>query len=209
MDSSTNAKPIGMQDEVLRLAKSFLSRISRYTYQGLLLEAPLTRRETKLPAGWKLRAAHEDPAFYSKVEKHFPDKLNLFRKRLEQGLYCITAYFEGGVPGGWTWFATADYFEPKYRHTFRLASRQIYQFDGFIKPEFRKGLAGLKILPVMHNYFLEMGYTSALAVVDKSNEINLKYHSFMGFKETGKYIVVNWVFGISFTHVEEYSGNFL
>jgi len=195
------------------IIKKIFRKLAKYTFfkrECLLLEAPLIHSKKILAEGIEQRLAHEDTEFLPKVKEYFPGKYNLFKKRLDQNLYCVAIYFDRGKLGAFTWYATEDYYEPMYRYTLKLAPHQIYQFDGYVAPEFRKGMLGPKLLfYYAHNYFFRKGYTHTIVSVDKSNTRNLKFHSFWKFRETGEKIVTYFIFRRPFTHSETYPERYL
>lgn len=205
--------PTQLVEEVLLMIKKIFRKLAKYTFfkrECLLLEAPLMHSRKILAEGIELRLAREDTEFLPKVKEYFPGKYNLFKKRLDQNLYCFAIYFDRGKLGAFTWYATEDYYEPMYRYTFKLAPHQIYQFDGYLAPEFRKGMLAPRLMfYYAHNYFFRKGYTHTIVFVDKSNARNLKFHSFWRFRETGEKIVTYFIFRRPFTHSETYSERYL
>lgn len=188
------------------LARRAFRKIGRSIYArevNLILEAPLKHSSIE-SRDHQVRPAWEDREFLPQVKIHFPRFYKLFRKRLEQNIPCFSLYLNNSQLIGYAWFAAEDYFEPYYNYLFILKPKQIYQFDGYIKTEHRSNIQSSLLLSRGWNFFLDKGFTNAIAAVDESKKDNLLLHSFLGFKETGTRIRTHYIFRKPFTSFEIY-----
>ena len=61
----------------------------------------------------------------------------------------------------------------------------------------------------MQNYFLDQGYKEAIAAVNPSNIKNLKFHAYLGFRETGDRLLTRYIFERPYTRVISYDQSLL
>ena len=195
------------------LLKRRIGKIIRYFYhkdENIIIGQSIVAVETTLPEKVEIRLANDNPAFFlEKVAQYFPIELELFKKRLESGLFCFSVIFDKEHLIGYSWFAIQDYYEPFYDFTFILKPGQIYQFDGFVTPEYRRGMYAIHYIKTMQKYFLDQGYKEALAVVNPSNIKNFRFHVYLGFRETGDRLLTRYFFERPYTRVSSYDQSLL
>ncbi len=194
---------------LLLILKKIIRKLTRpiyYRVEYLILEKELELSD-KLPDEFEFRCARDDPDFFPQIKKYFPQKYELFKKRLkDNNVECYKIYKKKDKRlVAYTWFATTKYYEPTYRYCFEFEPKRIYQFDGYVVPEYRKGMHSYFFIAHGLNEFLAKGYTHTTATVDKSLAANLKFHAYLKFYETGKKTVTHYIFKIPFTHIESYS----
>ncbi len=184
-----------------------LTRCIYYKVEYLILEKEL-KLSNNLPDEFGFRCARDDPDFFPQIKKYFPKKYELFKRRLEnKNIECFGMYQKKyNRMVAYTWFATVKYYEPMLRYCFEVEPKKFYQFDGYVIPEYRKGMQSGYFIASLWDKYLADGYTHAIATVDKSLAANLKFHAYFKFYETGKKVVTHYIFKIPFTHIESYSG---
>jgi L-amino acid N-acyltransferase YncA len=193
-----------------QLIKKVICKLTRFVFfkrELLILEAPMIKISSRIET-LGLRAEHDDPEFLEHVKKRFPEKYRLFKNRLAKGIYCGRVYSRENTLVAYGWVAFGEYYEPWIRHTFLMRPNQIYQFDGFIEPEFRKGMLSFILNTIFWDHFLKKGYTTAVAAVDRENAGNLALHTLMQFKETGEKIIAYHIFGFPFSVSKTYSKDY-
>lgn len=186
-----------------------LTSIVYFKERNIFLERPITPPTEQLPDGVSFRNTGEDPDFLKHISRKYPHKLRLFTERLNIGLTCFPIYLGKDDLGGYVWFAESDYYEPKYKCTFPVKPKQVYQFDGFIDPKYRNQKIPVKALPYFWKYFSAKGFINSLVIVDMANTKNLKLHAHLGYRETGKILETHFLLGKPFSIFKDYSGNIL
>ncbi len=209
MESKTGIKTGGGSGLRLILKKIIrkLTHCIYYRAEYLILEKELGLSNKKFPDEFEPRCARDDPDFFPQIKKHFPPKHELFKKRFgEDNIDCFTVYPKKNPRlVGYICIATVKYYEPMFRYCFEFEPKRIYQFDGYLVPEYRKGMLSLFFMSYLLDNYLANGYTHTIAIVDKSLNTNLKFHAYLKFYETGKKAVIHYIFKIPFTHLESYS----
>jgi len=212
MNPNNNEKETTMSVRLFNLLKKIIRKLTRYIYykdEYLIVEAPLKARALNLES-IGFHASDNDPEFTHQVKMQLPHKYKLFNKRLKQNLHCLRVYSDQNILVAYSWSATGDYFEPLWKYTFHPKPKQIYQFDAFVKPEYRKSLRGTFFTAyVSHNYFIKRGFTSSIIAVDKSNKRLLKFYSFLEYKEIGEKLVIQYIFRIPFSVSKSYSERYM
>lgn len=206
-----NEKATTMIVKLFNLLKKIIRKLTSYIYfkqEQLILQATLKPATSKL-ATIGYHGSDNDQEFIHQVKKHFPHKYKLFKKRLEQNIHCYRTYSDQNILVAYGWATAGEYYEPTLRYTFHPKLNQIYQFDGFVQPAHRKGTLANLTMRMLWNPFAEKGFTSTLAIVDKSNIHSLKWHAFIRFKETGEKIVTYYIFRIPFSVLEPYSERYM
>jgi len=130
-----------------------------------------------------LKCFNTDKHALSLVQEHQPHKAKLFERRIADDITGLATFNDDNVLIGYGWWATKDYYEPKYKYTVNLRENQVYQFDGYVNNPFRRDKLGSYSMWLMWQYFLEKGFSETVCLVLTSNIGALKWHAFSEFKE--------------------------
>lgn len=142
-----------------------------------------------------LRSAHTDAVAMANILKIQPHKSDLYNNRIkDKNLQCLATFTQKHQLIGWCWFASEKYYESKMDFTFGLNPTQLYQFDGFVLPEFRRQNLGSLSLYAMWDFLIDKGYTHTSAVIDSSNTPALRLHEHVGLRYEGQKIITHYIF---------------
>jgi GNAT superfamily N-acetyltransferase len=116
----------------------------------------------------------------------YPDRSAIFRAYFDEGLHVITGRV-GRAVVAYVWVATSDFYDASvYRRVFSIADHQIYQFAGFVAPEYRGKPVALLMMRAVDEVFLEKGFKSTLAAVSAENAISVRFHVKCKYLPTGE-----------------------
>lgn len=109
-------------------------------------------------------------------------KAGRFARRLQDGQVLFLGFI-GGVFYGYMWVATSSYHERCHNLYIPLNDEEIYQFDGWVRPEKRgRELAHLSLVYV-YKYFLARGRRQSLVYCQNDPQrAAYKMHLRLGFE---------------------------
>ncbi len=130
---------------LLLILKKIIRKLTRpiyYRAEYLILEKELELSNKNFPDEFEHRCARDDQDFFPLIKKHLPQKYELFKKRLkDDNVDCFIAYSKkDNRVLGYVCIATVKYYEPMFRYCLEFEPKRIYQFDGYLAPEYRKGM---------------------------------------------------------------------
>ena len=114
----------------------------------------------------------------------------LFKERFEKGDTCCCAMVRGKVVS-YCWMSTDNAFIGEISKKLILKNDDIYIFDGFTKPEYRRSGFFTHILRFMLRYARERGYQRALVFALSSNKSSVAAIKKTGFDRFQRVYFIN------------------
>ena len=129
------------------------------------------------------------------IKKYFAQKEKLFLSRLQNKNILGWGVFKGDQPIGYLWAATTSYFEPALRYTILVTNKEAYMFDGVVYPEFRKGKLAVYCNCCAWEELLQLGNTTAVALVNQENRRAMLFHHLLKYVERFQEVNAPLLFG--------------
>lgn len=111
------------------------------------------------------------------------DKIDIHKKRLEKNRFAIILYSDG-VPIGYSWGQVdSPHLEERYGFRIKFSPEDIYSFDSYIKPEYRR----LGFRKFLLNSFIEASKSysnkkNLTAIIEKTNLNSVRAHEKLGYR---------------------------
>jgi len=192
---------------IFLVKKVFRDRVYK-TQDVVILLRPLnlkTRKFTRRSILTKIVALDEQIDIDGLIP-HFKDKIQHFKRLREEGPILIAAY-EHKTIIAYFWISPTSYNDKYvYKHFFKVADKQAYQFAGYIAVEYRGTSIVSETQRVGWEYLLARGYEEVIAAVETDNIISIKTHFHFGFREFGKILHVRKLLFYSWSRLETYEG---
>jgi hypothetical protein len=159
-----------------------------------VLSKDLLRDEDRIPQTHSFHMSFLEPAMLDAYAAFRPGKRDEAIERLRHGMRSIVVW-DGDRIVGCVWAATERAYIPYLNRDIVLGPREIYTFDAFTHPEFRRrGIATIR------NGFLtpayrQMGYARAAGIVAFENFTGIRSAEAAGYKRVGVFSCLR--FGIS------------
>ncbi|MEM1373321.1 MAG: GNAT family N-acetyltransferase [Pseudomonadota bacterium] len=115
----------------------------------------------------------------------YPDRVRNFQEHRENGQHAVIGRIDGELVA-YVWIATDDFYDALYLRTFEVEPRQIYQFAGYVDPEFRGKPVGLLVMDWVNTAWHGRGYEKTLAAVSADNTASVKFHAKLRYVPNGK-----------------------
>ena len=115
-----------------------------------------------------------------------PARPEIKQSRFDQGARCLGAYRNGQLVG-YMWFCPERYEEDEVRCTYLLspAARSVFDFDLYIYPEHRMGLAFIGIWNGANEHLRRRGVDFTFSRVTRFNLASRRAHAHLGAKRIG------------------------
>lgn len=179
-----------------------------YHWELLTLERQLDLPSPGRPRAERWPVVTIDHDVLPRLEKYFSHYLPTIRDLLKRDGVRGNAHLdEHGDVVCIVWISEADYYDSHlYRCWVRLPPGCIYQFAGEVAPPYRRfGIAILAVRLLWEEY-LAKGFHSVRALVDTRNQVALRAHMGIGFREMGESVHVYCLFGcVHFSRRQSYS----
>lgn len=122
-----------------------------------------------------------------KEVESMPVPESVVRSRFAQGAICLGTFKKGELIG-YIWFAYRQYDEDEVRVTYEVAPshESVFDFDLFIFPQHRLGLAFLAIWQNAANYLRAQGVRRSFSRVSRFNLATRRAHAHFGWKRVGR-----------------------
>lgn len=183
---------LGLGDTVLYLVARGIAAVARrpvlikyYLYAQPLPDKPLFGARPS--ASHQIRRVEPgDPLTAS-----FPRPEDVIADRFEQGAICLALEREGALKG-YIWFILGDYNEDEVWCTFRPlpAGVAAWDFDVYVDPADRLGLAFARLWEAGRQYLRERGYTWSISRVSAFNSASLRAHRRLQAKPVGSMVIL-------------------
>lgn len=139
-----------------------------------------------LPAGLsKNLSAREICAGDAEVGE-MPALAHIKEQRFRQGARCLGVYRRGQLLG-YSWYVRDRYQEDEVRCTYELADREtsIFDFDFYVLPEHRMGIAFLAVWQGMNDQLAPQGVRCTFSRMTRFNLASRRAHVRLGAKRVG------------------------
>lgn len=116
-----------------------------------------------------------------------PARPDIKESRFHQGAICLGMYKQQELIG-YIWFASDEYLEDEVRCTFKLypADRSVFDFDLYIFPEHRLGLAFVSLWEGANRFLRARGTAYTYSRLNRFNTESRKAHDHLGWQCVGK-----------------------
>jgi hypothetical protein len=181
-----------------RLLRTVSPRLGLYVYE--LMEQPIDGRAL-LPGGLTknlefIEIGPDHPAVAS-----MPARTDIKASRFAQGARCLGAYRKG-VLLGYIWWCPRRYEEDEVRCTFQLepAASSVFDFDLYVLPEHRMGIAFMAIWHGANQLFHSIGVRHSFSRVTVFNLPSRRAHARLGGRRVGRVLFlhlwgIEWMVG--------------
>ena len=116
-----------------------------------------------------------------------PAREDIKASRFEQGAQCLGVYRKGALMG-YIWFCFGRYEEDEVRCTYELAAadRSVFDFDLYVLPEHRMGIAFVAIWHAANEFLRERGVQYTFSRMTRFNLISRRSHARLGARCVGR-----------------------
>ena len=180
-----------LQNKVLYAIDRTLGALSRgrvRVRKYYLVAQPVARRRWLPPSRGKTievrRVSEGDPLL-----GQAPRPEGVFRYRFEQAAVCITA-LKADELIGFLWLTLGPYQEDEVRCRYVPEGTAAWDFDVYVKPSHRDGIAFLKLWDEANGFLAAHGVQSSLSRISAFNEGSLRSHSRMGARRIAALLFV-------------------
>ncbi len=120
-----------------------------------------------------------------------PAREDIKLQRFEQGAHCLGAYKKGELIG-YLWYCRQRYQEDLVRCTYELVDeeRSIFDFDLYVLPQHRLGLAFLGIWHGVNETLGPMGARYTFSRLTRFNTASRRAHAHLGWRRVGSAVFV-------------------
>jgi hypothetical protein len=115
-----------------------------------------------------------------------PARSEIKQQRFEQGARCVATYRKGELIG-YLWYATPRYHEDEVRCTYVLddAARSVFDFDVYVMPSQRAGIAFSGIWQNANQHLASQGIAFSFSRVSRFNLASRRAHARLGARTLG------------------------
>lgn len=160
-----------------------LERVYCKSHYFLFRKATESARFCKPLSVYAVAINHENALQFAPL---FPYRARVFRQRLSVGLHGFFYLRDDGEPMGYHWYVVGrDYFERRYRWTFRLETAEAYLFDGYLLPAGRGSSVAAQAFAQTQAAVRRLGVEKMLSVSDRNNTASWRFQMHLGFEITG------------------------
>jgi hypothetical protein len=135
-----------------------------------------------------------------------PVPREVIESRFEQGAICVGTFKQGRFIG-YMWFAYSSYEEDEVRCTYALVppAESVFDFDFYIFPEFRLGLAFVAIWQGGIAFLISRGVRQSFSRLTRFNVASRRAHQHLGWKLVARAVTVRlWRFECMATTIYPY-----
>jgi hypothetical protein len=135
-----------------------------------------------------------------------PVPREVLETRFKQGAICLGTFKRGRFVG-YMWFAYSSYEEDEVRCTYALApsSESVFDFDFYIFPEFRLGLAFVAIWQGGITFLMGRGVRQSFSRLSRFNVASRRAHDHLGWRLVARAITLRlWRFECMATTIYPY-----
>ena len=167
-----------------RLMRSLSPRFGIYVYefmaQPIMARPMLAPNRTKNLRFVEIVRGDADIAL-------MPAREDIKASRFEQGARCLGVYRKGALMG-YIWFCFGKYDEDEVRCTYELAAadRSAFDFDLYVFPEHRMGIAFVAIWHAANEFLHEQGVHYTFSRMTRFNLISRRAHARLGARCVGR-----------------------
>jgi hypothetical protein len=179
------AGPLYLLDELLRRISP---KLGLYAYE--IMVQPITDKAL-LPAGLAKNLEFREIRRGDAEIELMPARPEIKELRFQQQAICLGAY-QRGVLIGYIWFAFGAYEEDEVRCTYVLPTDypSVFDFDLYVMPEKRMGIAFMAIWHGANRYLWERGIRFTFSRLTRFNTASRRSHARLGWKRVGTQVVL-------------------
>jgi len=169
------------------------------------MEQPITGKALlprRLGKGLEVRPIHRDDS----AVRLMPPPATVKRRRLEQGAECLGAYVKDELVA-YMWFCRDQYREDEIRCDYILhpKERSVFDFDVYVFPERRMGLAFAKLWSGANQLLFDEGIRHSFSRVNRFNVSSKRAHDRLGWRRVGSATALKaWDWELLITTVSPY-----
>jgi hypothetical protein len=167
-----------------RVLRSLSPRVGLFVYE--LMAQPITDRPL-LPANFARNLRFSEIARGDPDIALMPAREDIKALRFEQGASCLGAYRKDKLIG-YIWFCFNRYDEDEVRCTYELAvpDRSVFDFDLYVLPEHRMGIAFMAIWHGANEYLRGRGVQYTFSRLTRFNLASRRSHAHLGWRCAGR-----------------------
>lgn len=175
---------LGLLYALDRALQRLSSRLRIYAYQFMV--QPITDKPL-LPARFARRFEMREIKQGDQAVALMPARADIKQARFEQEATCLGAY-SGDRLIGYLWFCRRAYEEDEVRCTYLVspADKAVFDFDLYIFPEHRMGLAFVAIWQGASDYLRARGIEFTFSRLTRFNVASQRAHDHLGWKAVGR-----------------------
>jgi hypothetical protein len=135
-----------------------------------------------------------------------PARSDIKATRFEQGARCLGA-FRGEEFVGYMWFTHDRYLEDEVRCVFDVhpTDSTVFDFDFYLFPEYRMGLAFIGLWEGANRYLYERGIRYTYSRITRFNTASRRAHDHLGWRRVGRAVFLKlWNFEWMIAGVKPY-----
>ncbi len=169
---------------LVRISPSASLAVHDWMVQPITSKPLLPKR---LASAYTARFIEDDQALVAAM----PIRPEVRASRRAQGTRCLGTFRKGSLVG-YVWFAFDQYEEDEARCTFKLrpAEQSIFDFDFYVMPEYRGGLAFAAIWNGASQLLHERGVRYSFSRLDYFNRASAKAHDHLGWRRVGRALIL-------------------
>ena len=139
-----------------------------------------------LPAGLSKNLSTREICEGDPEVAEMPALAHIKEQRFRQGARCLGVYRKGQLLG-YSWYVRDRYEEDEVRCTYELADREasIFDFDLYVLPEHRMGIAFLAVWHAMNETLAPQGVRYTFSRLTRFNVASRRAHAHLGWKQAG------------------------
>ena len=175
---------LGLIYGVDRVLRRFSSRLRIHLYQFMV--QPITAKPL-LPARFSSRYQIREINRGDAELALMPARPEIRQSRFDQHACCLGAFSNGRLVG-YIWFCFGQYEEDEVRCDYLLPSgnKAVFDFDLYIFPEHRMGLAFVAIWQAANDYLRARGIERTFSRLTRFNLASERAHNHLGWKAIGR-----------------------
>lgn len=171
-----------------RLLQSISPKLRLYYHYWMVQPVP---EKALVPAKYGEQIDVREIARGDPLLDRFPVRPEILNLRFAQGAICLALFLKSEL-AGYFWFAFGRYEEDEARCTFLLEPEgaSVFDFDLYLFPDFRGGIAFLAIWDGASRYLRERGIRYSYSRLTAYKHLSAKSHSHFGWKRLGSAVVL-------------------
>ena len=144
-----------------------------------------------LPAGLSKNLVAQEIIEGDAAIDRMPALAHIKEQRFRQGARCLGVYRRGQLLG-YSWYVRDRYHEDEARCTYELADREasIFDFDFYVLPEHRMGIAFLGVWHGMNELLAPQGVRYTFSRMTRFNLASRRAHARLGARRVGSAVFV-------------------
>jgi hypothetical protein len=154
--------------------------VGLYVYDFMV--QPITEKTllpTRLAKDLEIREVREDDAVLGLM----PPSPEVIASRFEQGAFCLGAFSDSELIA-YIWFCNGSYCEDEVRCEYVLApaNQSVFDFDVYVLPQHRLGLAFFALWNGANRYLHERGIRHSFSRLNRFNTASKRAHDRLGWQ---------------------------